>query len=156
MVNYLDPAVVQQYGCAYAFIAKYMSSGANLPFFDSCNAETLACCGWIVLVSQLRRALDSDNISNNNNPVLISSLEFVTTLDYEWSVIRDHRPFGWTIWGRINALFLLGIVAQSLSRLADLLHSVSAQQSYAPEVATVKKVRVIWQQDSKKKRPFNA
>ncbi|KAF8504745.1 hypothetical protein F5888DRAFT_1886812 [Russula emetica] len=24
--------------------------------------------------------------------------EFVTTLDFEWSVIRGHRPFRWTIW----------------------------------------------------------
>ncbi|KAI9461159.1 hypothetical protein F5148DRAFT_248797 [Russula earlei] len=24
--------------------------------------------------------------------------EFVTTLDYEWSVIRGHRPYRWTIW----------------------------------------------------------
>ncbi|KAI0278276.1 hypothetical protein BGY98DRAFT_1096840 [Russula aff. rugulosa BPL654] len=24
--------------------------------------------------------------------------EFVTTLDYEWSVIRGHRPFRWTMW----------------------------------------------------------
>jgi hypothetical protein len=42
--------------------------------------------------------------SNNNNLVLISSWEFVTTLDYEWSVIRGHRPFRWTICVRINAL----------------------------------------------------
>jgi hypothetical protein len=41
---------------------------------------------------------------NNNNLVLISSWEFVTTLDYEWSVIRGHRPFRWTICVRINAL----------------------------------------------------
>jgi hypothetical protein len=59
-----------------------------------------------------RLALDSDNISNNNNLVLISSWEFVTTLDYEWSVIRGHRPFRWTMWVRINTLFLLGFVAQ--------------------------------------------
>ncbi|KAH9967688.1 hypothetical protein BJV74DRAFT_799493 [Russula compacta] len=24
--------------------------------------------------------------------------EFVTNLDYEWSIIRGHRPYGWTIW----------------------------------------------------------
>ncbi|KAH9956524.1 hypothetical protein BC827DRAFT_1270890 [Russula dissimulans] len=24
--------------------------------------------------------------------------EFVTTLDYEWSIIRGHRPYRWTIW----------------------------------------------------------
>ncbi|KAI0267593.1 hypothetical protein BGY98DRAFT_1180712 [Russula aff. rugulosa BPL654] len=28
----------------------------------------------------------------------ISSWEFFTTLDYEWSVFRRHRPFRWTIW----------------------------------------------------------
>ncbi|KAI9508046.1 hypothetical protein F5148DRAFT_1199660 [Russula earlei] len=24
--------------------------------------------------------------------------EFVTTLDYEWSVFKGHRPYRWTIW----------------------------------------------------------
>jgi len=24
--------------------------------------------------------------------------EFITTLDYEWSIIRGHRPYRWTIW----------------------------------------------------------
>jgi hypothetical protein len=37
---------------------------------------------------------------------LISSWEFVTTLDYEWSVFRRHRPFRWTIWVGSNARFL--------------------------------------------------
>ena len=49
---------------------------------------------------------------NNNNLVLVSSREFVTTLDYEWSVIRRRRSFRWTIWVSINAVFLLGFVAQ--------------------------------------------
>ena len=26
------------------------------------------------------------------------SWEFFTTLDYEWSVIRGHRPYRWSIW----------------------------------------------------------
>ena len=103
-----------------------MGSGIQLTFFDSGTVETVACCGWTVLVSLPRQVLDPQNISNNNNPVLISSWEFLTTLDYEWSVIRGHRPFRWTIWVRINVLFPLGFVAQSgrwtcLSRLADLL-----------------------------------
>ncbi len=89
-----------------------MGSRSQLTSFDSGSAENLACCVWTVLVSLPCRALDSHNISNNNNPVLISSWEFVTTLDYEWSVIRRHRPFGWSIWVHINALFLLGFVAQ--------------------------------------------
>ena len=97
---------------AYAFVANYTGSGSQLTSFGSCNVETLACCGRIVLVSLPRRPLDSDNISNNNNPVLISSWEFVTTLDYEWSIVRGHRPFRWTIWVRINTLFLSGFVPQ--------------------------------------------
>ncbi len=28
----------------------------------------------------------------------ISSWEFVTTLDYEWSVFRGYRQYLWTIW----------------------------------------------------------
>ncbi|KAF8487402.1 hypothetical protein DFH94DRAFT_26034 [Russula ochroleuca] len=34
--------------------------------------------------------------------------EFLTTLDYEWDVIRGHRPYRWTIWvyslARVNTL----------------------------------------------------
>ena len=37
--------------------------------------------------------------------MFVSSWEFVTTLDYEWSVIRGQRPYRWTIWVRV---FLLG------------------------------------------------
>jgi len=34
------------------------------------------------------------------NPSL--SWEFVTTLDYEWSIIRKRRPYQWTIWVSSN------------------------------------------------------
>jgi hypothetical protein len=48
----------------------------------------------------------------------ISSWEFVTTLDYEWSVFRRHRPFRWTIWVGSNARFLLvGLPCPALSIL---------------------------------------
>jgi hypothetical protein len=29
---------------------------------------------------------------------LLFSWEFVTTLGFEWNVIRGHRPYRWTIW----------------------------------------------------------
>ena len=93
MVNYQNPDVILQDFCAYAFAAKYKGSGSQLTSFDSDNVETLACSGWTLLVCLPLQALDSHNISNNNNPVLFSSWEFVTTLDYEWSVIRRHRPY---------------------------------------------------------------
>ena len=73
---------------------------------DRGSDENLACRGWTLLVCLHRRALDSHNTSNNNNPVLISSWEFVTTLDYEWSVIRGHRPYRWPIWVSSDALFV--------------------------------------------------
>ena len=37
------------------------------------------------------------------NPSL--SWEFVTTLDYEWSIIRRRRPYQWTIWVSSNVYF---------------------------------------------------
>jgi hypothetical protein len=75
----------------------------QLTSFDSGSNETLACYGWTLLVCPPAARL-SQQTNNNNNSVLISSWEFVTTLDYEWSVIRRHRPFRWTIWVRINSL----------------------------------------------------
>jgi hypothetical protein len=104
MVNYHDPDVVLHDNRAYAFAAKYMGSGSQLTSFDSGIVENLACYGRTLLVGLPSRPLDSHDISDNNNPVLISSWEFVTTLDYEWNVIRRHRPFRWTIWVRVNAL----------------------------------------------------
>ncbi|KAH9952313.1 hypothetical protein BC827DRAFT_1380479 [Russula dissimulans] len=44
--------------------------------------------------------------------------EFLTTLDYEWSVIRGRRPYRWTIWtlgyvcfGAASSLILLRVIA---------------------------------------------
>ena len=104
MVNYRDPNVVQQDNCAYAFTEKYMGLRRQLTSVNSGSVEILACHCWTLLVCLPSWPLDSHDISDNNNMVLISSWEFVTTLDYEWSAIRRHRPFRWTIWVRINAL----------------------------------------------------
>jgi hypothetical protein len=72
MVNYHDPVVVLQDTCAHAFAANYMDSESQLTSFDSSSDENLACCGWTLLVCLPCRALNSHNISNNNNnPVLI-------------------------------------------------------------------------------------
>ncbi|KAH9974538.1 hypothetical protein BGW80DRAFT_145820 [Lactifluus volemus] len=48
--------------------------------------------------------------------------EFITTLDFEWSVIRGHRPYRWTIWiyslTRMTAFMavILNVVAFAFSR----------------------------------------
>ena len=104
MVNYHDPIVLQQDICAFPFVAKYIDSGSQLTSFDSGRVGFLACCGWTLLVCLPRSTLITYlNNKDRYNPVIIFSWEFVTTLDYEWSVIRGHRPFRWTIWVSINA-----------------------------------------------------
>ena len=70
-----------------------------------------AVAGLYLYVCPARRSTHI-TYTNNNNLVLIFSWEFVTTLDYEWSVIRGHRPFRWTIWVGIDTLFFLGFVTQ--------------------------------------------
>ena len=42
-----------------------------------------------------------------NQSVLVPSWEFLTTLEYEWDVIRGRRPYRWTIWVRGNMRFTL-------------------------------------------------
>ena len=106
MVNYHDHVVVLHDRCEYAFSVNYIVSGSQLTSLHSGSIEILACCGWTLLVCLPRHALDSHNIS------ITSSWEFATTLDYEWSVIRRHRPFPCTIWVSIIAPFLLGFVVQ--------------------------------------------
>jgi len=57
--------------------------------------------------------------------------EFVTTLDYEWSIIRGHRPYRWTIWiySFTRMAALMGVI---LSLFGD---DVTAQ--YNCEVETI-------------------
>jgi hypothetical protein len=107
MVNHRDPDVVAQDSCAYAFAAKHANPESQLTSFYRDNVEDLACRGRSLLVCV------SHNVSQiNNNLCFISSWEFFTTLDYEWSVIRGRRRnHGWTIWVCTDARFLLGFIA---------------------------------------------
>jgi hypothetical protein len=50
----------------------------------------------------------------------ISSWEFVTTLGYEWSVIRGRRPYRWTIVVCTATPFLSSFVAQLWRHLPSL------------------------------------
>jgi hypothetical protein len=75
MVNFQNPVVVVEDVCACAFAEKYRARVADqwLTSFNRDSDENLAYCGWTLLVSLPHRALwvDSHNISNNDNPVLI-------------------------------------------------------------------------------------
>jgi hypothetical protein len=53
--------------------------------------------------------LCSHKVSDNNELVLHFSWEFITTLDYEWSVIRGRRPYRWSIWVRNLRIDVLSV-----------------------------------------------
>ncbi|KAH9969964.1 hypothetical protein BGW80DRAFT_621328 [Lactifluus volemus] len=63
--------------------------------------------------------------------------EFFTTLDFEWSIIRGHRPYRWTIWiyslTRIATLvnIILSLIEFSISRPIDCHSFIIAQFSFA-------------------------
>jgi hypothetical protein len=66
----------------------------NSVSFNSGAQRPLAHHKWGLHVS-LFRAVD---IPLSRSSTSTSSWEFVTTLDYELSIIRGHRPYQWTIW----------------------------------------------------------
>ena len=82
------------------FLSDLRSSEPDLPIglFNSGGCEVLARNRWHIYVSlpffaALTYALYLITQS-------AARWEFFTTLDYEWDVIRGHRPYRWTIWVR--------------------------------------------------------
>jgi hypothetical protein len=55
-----------------------------------------------------------------------TSWEFITNLDYEWSIIRGHRTHNWTIWVCSDTCPLgsrrPALNARLIRLLVDLLH----------------------------------
>ena len=65
---------------------------------------------------------------------IISSWEFLATLDYEWSVIRRRRPYPWTFWVRSNLRSLQLVWGWALS---GGLICLSCQVYFTTRVATL-------------------
>ncbi|KAH9956532.1 hypothetical protein BC827DRAFT_1270896 [Russula dissimulans] len=57
--------------------------------------------------------------------------EFVTTLDYEWSVLRGHRPYRWTMW-----IYCLTRVAALMAVILNLV-SDDVTTPYNCEIETI-------------------
>jgi hypothetical protein len=102
MVNFHNAVTFAREFGAYAL----SSDSGDLPsfFFNSGNRKCLAHRGWYIYVSLVslqsrypasRALLDYSTAAFRKSA---SSWEFFTTLDYEWDVIRGHRPYRWTIW----------------------------------------------------------
>jgi hypothetical protein len=66
---------------------------------DASGHEGLARCGWYLHVSPLVPVTITYSCHFPNR-----SWEFITTLDFEWSVIRHRRQ--WTIWVRDDKALL--------------------------------------------------
>ena len=64
-----------------------------------------------------------------------SQLEFVTTLDYEWNVIRGHQPYRWTIWVRDDGG--LTLYSPGLNLSLRKIYSVSRLSGLAVIILTL-------------------
>jgi hypothetical protein len=97
MSNGLDPIVIDRSECEYVFLL-YSSENLRCPSSDRGPLNDVARVQWCLYVRLpvLRRHPMTSNLT------FISSWEFFTTLDYEWSIIRGRRPYRWTIWVRTH------------------------------------------------------
>jgi len=83
--------------------------------------------------------------------------EFFTTLDYEWSVIRGHRPYRWTIWiyslTRLATLlsivtFLIYLNFPHACQVSDTIHFTFSYLAFAAaSLLIVLRVIAIWNRD---------
>src|SRR5579863_5785919 len=101
MVDFHDPEVIAQDLCTYTFPAKHVtvtvlvSSASTEAIFRQWQSRSSG-MPWVVSTCEYARA-SAHNVSGIINWPSASSWEFITTLDYEWSVIRRRRPYRWTI-----------------------------------------------------------
>jgi hypothetical protein len=79
--------------------APSLGASGLIPFpFDRVYRQVLALPGRSLHVCPPGYTSRLLSIITLNAVLTTASWEFVTTLDYEWSVIRGHRPYRWTIW----------------------------------------------------------
>ena len=100
MVNYHDPvAVAREFG-AYVSPSGYrgLYPDQAVGLLNSGGREALAFRRWYICV---RLPILRANLCLTTRPWHSASRwEFVTTLDYEWSVFQGNRPCGRSIWVR--------------------------------------------------------
>ena len=105
MVNFYDPVVYREESRpSFLTFLPSLEISHNTPFFSP-GRQLLERRRWSLHVCPPTTGLSPPQcvaLLNSSSP----SWEFLTTLDYEWSVIRGHRPYRWTIWvGQHTLLF---------------------------------------------------
>ena len=105
MVDRRDPIVTEKESCEYVF--------TNLPksLENSRNASSDRGCRNALARSQWCLSVRSPTLHRHpitRNLTVYHSWEFLTTLDYEWSIMQGHRPYRWTIWVCNYTLTLFG------------------------------------------------
>ena len=102
MVNFRDPAVIAQDARAYSSVA-ILQHPTNYSFISG-DDQAVAHRERSLHVSSSRRISGTCH-GASFNPILTPSWEFVTTLNYEWDVIRGRHPYRRTIWVRTPPCF---------------------------------------------------
>ena len=97
MVDFHNPVTMAREFGAYA-LSSGSSRGFTFVIFNSGDCKSLAHRGWYIYVSfPAVPLLPGLYLTIQLRPPAASSWEFFTTLEYEWDVIRGHRPYRWTI-----------------------------------------------------------
>ena len=110
MVNFRDPAVIAQDYCAYIFGAILQETTDSEFSFRSGAHQAVAHPRRPLHVrlsgSAAAPAASYHSMSPvTHNPIFAYSWEFVTTLEFEWDVVRGRLQYRWTFWVRNNILF---------------------------------------------------
>jgi hypothetical protein len=102
MVNYQDPNTIAREFSAYTFSVCFSSFAAQLSFLNfeqrrfwvSIMFSLVFICESLLTLPRYTSMLDLIAQARH----FASRWELVTTLDYEWDIIRGRRPYRWTIW----------------------------------------------------------
>ena len=98
MVNLHSPVLSAKDSCAYGFVTLPVPGTLNNPVLLTATLVSL----WNVMSGIYLYVFTLLFLSVFQIYNFLSSWEFVTTLDYEWRVIRGRLPRRYSIWVRNN------------------------------------------------------
>jgi len=101
MVNFHDPVQIRQDFSAYASLTWLPITDFACPLtVTTKNIQAIVCGLYLWVDIRQRLALPYHTTYTPS----AFRWEFITTLDYEWNVIRGRQPYRWTIWVRTHWL----------------------------------------------------